>query len=672
MRNTGLPGRRMHVLKRLIGAAAMMLALAGSEPARADEPATYVGSGACIGCHAAETKAWAGSHHALAMQPATEATVLGDFSGATFEHGGVTTTFFRSGERYMVRTDGPGGALQEFPIAYTFGVDPLQQYLIGFPDGRYQALGIAWDSRSKQQGGQRWFHLYPGQTLAAGNRLHWTGRDQTWNYQCAGCHSTDVQKNFNLAANTYATAFAGVNVGCEACHGPASRHLAWAQAGAAAPLPADLRKGLTTWLQAEDRGVWEMNPQTGIARRTEPPASAAVIDACGGCHARRSVLASNNTAATAFLNGHAPALLEPGLYHADGQIDGEVFELGSFLQSKMARAGVTCTNCHESHAGGLRAQGNALCAQCHMPQKFDVAEHHHHEPGSAGAQCANCHMPAKTYMGVDVRHDHSFRVPRPDLTVEIGVPNTCTQCHANQSPGWAASTLASWYPLGRQTTPHYGRALHAGRTGAADAEAQLDGLILDPAAPAIARATALANLARYLSPASETAIKSALADPDPLVRAAAPRALPATLSSSMVQAVAPLLADPVRAVRIEAARALAGTDARPLTPDQRTALARAVRETAAAQLVDIDRPRGPSQPRAAGNPAAPPSRGGSGVSSGAASRSRLRAGHGEPCRHRPHARHGPAGRRAAARRHCHRAVQRCHPALPRLAAGPPA
>ena len=577
------------VLRHAAILCAALLAMTGPVPAlAAEDSATFVGSQACAGCHAAETSAWAGSHHALAMQPATEATVLGDFSGTTFEHDGVTTAFYRAEGKYMVRTDGPGGSQQAFPVAYTFGVAPLQQYLIGFPDGRYQALGIAWDSRPRDQGGQRWFHLYPAQHLAAGDRLHWTGRDQTWNYQCATCHSTNVQKNFNLATNTYATTFSGVNVGCEACHGPASRHLAWAQA--TAPLPAGLRKGLTTWLQAEDRGVWEMNTQTGIARRTEPPASAAVIDACGGCHARRSVLANGNTAATAFLDGHAPALLEPGLYHADGQIDGEVFELGAFLQSKMARAGVTCTNCHEPHAGGLRAQGNALCAQCHMPQKFDVAEHHHHEPASAGAQCANCHMPAKTYMGVDVRHDHSFRVPRPDLTLELGVPNTCSQCHTNQSPEWAARTVAGWYPQGRQAMPHYGRALHAGRTGAVDAEAQLDALILDPAAPGIARATALSLLARYSSTASEAAVRTAITDPDPLVRSAALRALPPSLSASMVRAAVPLLTDPVRTVRIEAARVLAGTDAGALTPEQRTVLARAIRETAAAQMVDADRP----------------------------------------------------------------------------------
>ena len=136
----------------------------------------------------------------------------------------VTTTFCRDGEKFVVRTDGPDGALHDYPIAYTFGVYPLQQYLIAFPGGRLQALGIAWDSRPKEQGGQRWFELYPGHQLKPDDPLHWTGRDQ--NYQWADCHSTDLKKNYDLAANRYRTSWTDLDVGCEACHGPGSRHVA--------------------------------------------------------------------------------------------------------------------------------------------------------------------------------------------------------------------------------------------------------------------------------------------------------------------------------------------------------------------------------------------------------------------------------------------------------------
>ena len=577
--------------------AALAVAIAVALPAQiavgADQPAIFVGAQACAECHRTQFDVWKGSHHALAMQPAATATVLGDFSGKSLEHFGVTTTFLRNGDQFMVRTDGPDGALQDYPIAYTFGVHPLQQYLIALPGGRLQALGIAWDSRPKGQGGQRWFHLYAGQRLKAGDPLHWTGQDQTWNYQCADCHSTDLKKNYDLAANTYATSWTDLDVGCEACHGPGSQHVAWAKSRAAEdayPSGSDAsRMGLTDWLNPTDTGHWEMNPQTGIARRTEQLVSTE-LETCAACHSRRKVIAKNPAPGGRLLDSYLPALLELGLYHADGQIDGEVYEYGSFLQSRMHTAGVTCSNCHDPHSAKLRAEANALCAQCHLPEKFDVAMHHHHQQASTGARCVNCHMPTKSYMVVDVRRDHSVRVPRPDLSVSIGTPNACTQCHAARSAQWAAETVVGWYPKGRQTTTHYGTALYAGRVGAADAEQQLDRLVLDRRQPAIARASALPLLASYASPASEPAIKTAIRDPDPLVRAAAPRALPGTVPPRFVEAAVPLLSDPVRAVRVEAARALAGTDLLRLTPEQQTALVKATAELLAAEMVDADRP----------------------------------------------------------------------------------
>ncbi len=556
--------------------------------ARADDAAQFVGGKACAECHAGETARWTGSHHAQAMQPATAATVLGDFANATLDHFGVVTIFSRTGDKFMVRTDGPDGALYDYEIAYTFGVYPLQQYLIAMPGGRLQALGVAWDSRPKDQGGQRWFHLYPGQKLPAGDRLHWTGRDQTWNYQCADCHSTNLQKNFDVTTNTYATTWTDVDVSCEACHGPGSRHVAWARSPTRDPAKKE-RMGLVVSLTPADNGQWEMNAATGIAKRTAPLVSQE-LDVCAACHSRRKVIASAPAPGGALLDAYAPALIEPGLYHEDGQIDGEVFEYGSFVQSRMFRAGVTCSNCHEPHDLKLRADGNALCAQCHLPAKFDVPEHSHHQAGSPGAQCVNCHMATNTYMVVDNRRDHSFRVPRPDLSVTLGTPNACTGCHRDKSAIWASEHVVGWFPQGRQTTPHYATALHAARSGAVDAERQLDRLILDPSQPDIARASALAELGRFATPASEAALKAAIVDPSPLVRAAVPRALPASPSPAIIESFAPLLADPMRAVRVEAARALAGVDPNTLTQPRRDALDSAFRDLVGAEMVDADRP----------------------------------------------------------------------------------
>ncbi len=566
-----------------------------SAGAQTDSAAKYVGVEVCAGCHLKEAGRWKDSHHALAMERATPTTVLGDFSGISVENFGVVSTFSRVGDKFMVRTDGPDGKLHDYEITYTFGIDPLQQYLIGFPDGRYQMLGLAWDTRPKANGGQRWFHLYSDEKLQPGSLLHWTGRDQTWNYQCAACHTTDLKKNYNLSANTYATTWTSLGVTCEACHGPGSRHVAWAKTGAS-PAPGGKsnlsdksRMGLEAWLKATDSGQWKMNPATGTARRTEPLVSNE-LDTCAPCHSRRKLLVAGLAPDTPFLDAALPALLEPGLYHADGQIDGEVFEYDSFLQSAMHKAGVVCSDCHELHAGKLRAEGNALCTKCHLPEKFDVTAHHKHQPGSAGAQCVNCHMPTKTYMVVHDRRDHSIRIPRPDLSVSIGTPNACSQCHTDHSAEWAAKAVATWYPNGRQTKLHYGTALHAGRTGAIDAERQLGLLILDKSQPAIARASAMLLLSRYASAASEPAIKSAIADPDPLVRMAMARALPASAPRAVIEATLQLLGDPVRAVRTEAARALAGVDPQTMTPEQRSSFTLAYQELIAGEMINSDRP----------------------------------------------------------------------------------
>ena len=529
------------------------------------------------------------------MRPATASTVIGDFSDAKLEHFGTATTFTRSGDKFLARTDGPDGATRDYEIAYTFGFYPLQQYLIAMPGGRLQALGIAWDNRPQDQGGQRWFHLYPNDRIRPGDRLHWTGRDQTWNYMCADCHSTGLAKNYDLASDTYATSWSEVNVACEACHGPGSHHVAWAEAGAGAGsspgsgLSVTAAKSLSAWLKTTESGKWQINPGANTAKRTESLVSAE-LDTCAACHARRKPLVRSPPAGSPFLDSYQPVYLEPGLYHADGQIDGEVFEYGSFVQSRMHRAGVSCSNCHEPHGLKLRASGNAVCAQCHLPQHFEAATHHHHKPDSPGAQCVSCHMPAKTYMAVDNRHDHSFRIPRPDLSIALGVPNACTQCHTTQSPAWAAAAIASWFPQGRHTQPHFGQALHAGRTGAADAEIRLGALIRDRTQPGIARGSALLLLSRYASPASEVTIRDAAGDEDPLVRAAVPRALPMAPSRPMVQAVASLLNDPVRAVRVAAARALAGVHPQLMTQEQRSAYLAAYRELTESELVDADRP----------------------------------------------------------------------------------
>ncbi len=525
---------------------------------KSDEPATplaagppaYVGSAACQGCHSSEFDDWMGSHHQLAMQDATADTVLGDFDNAEFDYYGTTTRFFTRGGDYFVRTADENGDDQDFKVLYTFGVEPLQQYLVEFPGGRLQTLAFTWDSRSAEDGGQRWYHQFPDEYIEPGDELHWTGPQQNWNYMCAECHSTNVVMGYDAATASFNTTYDEISVGCEGCHGPGSRHVEQAELG-------NGRRGLVVDLDDQGNAAWIMNTDTGIAERSEvrmrPPIQP---EACGRCHARRGVITDEYEFGEPLAHTHMPALLDDPLYFADGQIRDEVYVYGSFLQSKMYQAGVSCTDCHNPHSSKLKtgANPNDVCSQCHMPTTFATPDHAGHS--SEQAACVDCHMDSRLYMVVDDRRDHSFRVPRPDLSVAIGTPNACTSCHEDQDDEWAAAAVGEW--RGPDAPPwHFATALAAARDGFANRE--LLDVINEPTTPGIARATALSLLAQPFSEADVDSLARGLSSGDSLTRIAALRqlrSLPAEARQQLPGAA--LLADPVRAVRIEAVTTYAG------------------------------------------------------------------------------------------------------------------
>ncbi len=541
---------------------------AGINPQLRARPA-YVDEGVCAGCHSQQYRDWSGSHHDLAMQVAGQDSVLGNFNDSAFVNYGVTTRFFTENGRFMVNAEGADGQMADFEIAYTFGVEPLQQYLVEFPGGRLQTLGVAWDTERA-----RWFHLYPDERIGADDPLHWTGQLQNWNFMCAECHSTNLEKNFNLETDSYDTRWDSVDVGCQACHGPGEAHVEWADTRPGEIPPGDDR-GLTVDYAGSD-GAYQ-------------------VDSCAACHSRRRQVSAGDRAGEPFLDHFLPeTLAREDLYHADGQILGEVYVYGSFLQSRMYGQGVVCGDCHSPHSLNLRLEGNALCGQCHDPaaavdrfetleaKNYDSPEHHFHPVESAGAQCVNCHMAERTYMVVDPRRDHSFRIPRPDLSVTLGTPNACNDCHTGESAQWAAEAVAEWYGPGRRRGPHYGEALAAGRAGNPEAGARLIALSEDSNEPAIVRATALDLLSAY-GAEGRAALMRGLQDTSPLVRASAVSGLEQSALDELLPTLTPLLRDPVRAVRMEAARVLAPALAS-VTGSDREILAGALAEYEQVQL----------------------------------------------------------------------------------------
>jgi tetratricopeptide (TPR) repeat protein len=549
----------------------------------------YVGQAVCVSCHAQQAEAWHGSHHDLAMQEANTRTVLGDFGDVEFQYAGVTSRFFTRDGKFMVRTDGPDGQLTDFEISYTFGVTPLQQYLIQFPGGRYQALSIAWDSRPQAEGGQRWFHLYPNERIDHTDPLHWTGRYQNWNMQCAACHSTNLRKGYDTMADEYNTTFSDINVACETCHGPGSQHVEWAQQTAGSYLVDDA-KGLPVRLQSRWKDAWRFPTGDATYAVRDRPAAGALMNVCAACHARRSTIAAEGSPGAPLEDTHRPALLTPPLYYADGQQHGEVYTWGSFVQSKMHQHGVTCMDCHEPHALKLRAPRNTLCARCHNAAAFDTEKHHFHPDGSPGAQCVECHMPAQAYMVIDSRRDHSLRVPRPDMSLTLGSPNACTMCHTDRQPEWAAARMDQWYGTSWRHRPHYGPTLYAGTTQGAKPVVALLDLARSPGNPAIVRATAATLAQPHMRPEFLPVARLLLKDSDPSVRMAGLALLERFDTAARVPGVVPLLTDPIRAVRIEAARVVADVPDSQIPASQHTARERALQEYVDALQQDADWP----------------------------------------------------------------------------------
>jgi len=525
------------------------------------------------------------------MQPAGEETVLGDFDDATWTHHGVETRLTREGngqgDTFVMRTEGADGDPRDYTVAYAFGVHPLQQYLTRFPDGRLQVLPASWDTRPAAEGGQRWFSAQGDERIPPGDPLHWTGLQYNWNHMCAACHATGLRKGYDAERDRFDTTWAEPDVACEACHGPGAAHVA---AMRHTDRPADATHALPVSLP--ERTEWVFAEGAAIARPAAPPAASDELDTCAPCHARRGLLRERPPHGQPLADDHRLALLEEELYFDHGGIRDEVFVHGSFLQSRMHAAGVRCSDCHDPHSLGLRTGDapDAVCGDCHRPAVFATPAHHHHEQDSPGASCVACHMPDRTYMGVDARRDHAFRVPRPDLTLAIGAPNACADCHGERTPAWAAEAALRWWGDTRADRPHWGEALAAARRHAAGAPEALLAVANDPDTPAIVRATALAELEPWVGPRSLESVAAALADPSPLVRTAALAALAGLEPQRRAGLALPLLRDPLLAVRLEAERVLRDVALSQLPAAERRALADVRDEMRAVQRLHADRP----------------------------------------------------------------------------------
>ncbi len=482
----------------------------------------FVGDQSCKSCHAKQYDDWLRSDHFMAMQPPNDSTVKGNFNNVSFTADGVTSRFFKKDEKFFINTQGDDGHNYDYEVKYTFGFTPLQQYLVEFPGGKMQVPRVSWDTKQK-----KWFHQYAGQKINSHDWFHWTGNSQNWNTMCASCHSTNLQKNYSIDSDSYHTTYSVINVSCESCHGAGKLHV--------------------DFVNSDDYKNGKKIPGFYLNKNSEQLPQ---VNTCAPCHARKTDISATLTQSKEIMDNYIPEIPSNEHFHADGQVNDEDYIYTSFLESKMFHRGVKCSNCHNPHSGKILFASNQLCLQCHA-KKYDDPSHTFHPVGIAASECKSCHMPGKIYMGVDLRHDHSFRVPRPDLSVKYGTPNACNSCHNKKTSQWATDAIVKWY--GPERKYHFADDLIPGSKIDENSEAHLVKLLGDTTVPNIVKATAAYYLGSIPTQNSFSGLLQLLSNGDAQIRYRALRSLSNFPVGNWRENVGPLLSDKVRAVRIAAA-----------------------------------------------------------------------------------------------------------------------
>lgn len=479
---------------------------------------------ACMECHREAYDAWASSQHARANRLFDPARDLTAFEPPRrLARGDYETEALLDRGRPLFRVRGPDGRSSHRPEA-VIAITPLRQYLVPFPGGRLQVLDAAFDPVRRE-----WFDVNGDENRQPHEWGFWKNRSMTWNVQCAFCHTTGLEKNYDPATDSYATTWRAMGVACAQCHGELAAHLAAPEAKL---------------------------PELKFDRRQ-------ILANCASCHSRREELTGAFRVGEDYYDHYRPTLVDaPGIYHCDGQIRDEDFEYGSFIMSRMGHREVMCLDCHNPHSGKLvlPADNNALCLSCHAPPGqrgatvIDPAAHSHHVPGTPGDRCVDCHMAVTHYMRRDPRRDHGFIIPDPVLTAELGVPNACNRCHWERGAGWAGWFTDEWYGKKMERRSRE-RARVVGRAQRGEPAVAADLLALAKSEEVLGWRASLVNL---LAPQAGRAgvreyFGQCLADPMPAVRSAAVRAL-AEVPGALPR-IEPLTADPSRLVRLDAVAA---------------------------------------------------------------------------------------------------------------------
>jgi predicted CXXCH cytochrome family protein len=533
------PGRK-HAVATALAAALLALALGGGGRARAQPAPTpaFVGAKTCGECHARVAHRWTSGRHSKMAQPATEASVKGDFA-----RGEITLR----DERFRLRVQDGRYFIQDERVDFTLGNRRVQHYLTRRADGWIVVLAPTWDVVRRE-----WFH---NMEIVRPDEKHVNGV-QVWNKNCDGCHVSQQRKNFDPATRSYATEWGDFGTSCERCHGPGALHAAGYRERAETGGPAPATAGI-------------LNPGKLDARRS--------TSICAQCHSLRDVVVAGYTAGAEYYDHFLP-ILEYGprqqsdpAWWPDGRPRRFSNDALGLWQSRcFQKGGASCLHCHldphepdvEANAQ-LRSDNRELCTQCHAEIGRDVSRHTHHPASSPGSSCVECHMPPTVFSIKAKIRDHTISVPEPENTLRFGIPNACGSCHADKKPQWAAAALERWGAgrRGRRLVEQ-AEAFSQGRARKPEAVAKLVAIAGLPDESPLIRANAVGYLAtRFATEEARAAVLEALRSDEPLLRAVAAlniggNGFPAERARPALVAA---LRDPRRVVRASAAFSLVGS-----------------------------------------------------------------------------------------------------------------
>jgi hypothetical protein len=511
--------------------------------------ATWTGAASCAPCHADIQKRWAGARHSRMVQPATKASVQGDFARGRIVLRGENYQLNSHNGAWYITESYLTGKPVEHRIDYTLGNRRIQHYLTTLPDGRILVLPPSWDILRKQ-----WFHNFdigdPDESGEVGVQL--------WNKDCYSCHVSQEEKNFNPEKIEYKTNWQDFGVNCERCHGPGGGHIAnHSGNGKAAARP--------------NPPIRDIILQT----RLDPARDTMV---CAQCHSFRDIFVPGFQAGDDYYDHFVPILeydqpagKDPA-YWPDGRTRRFSTDAFGLWQSQcFLKGGVTCLKCHvEAHdtsiekSPQLQPAVSAICTQCHTAIGKAIAAHTHHPEKSAGSSCVECHMP-RTVLSIKAQiRDHSITVPIPENTLNHQIPNACNECHRDRDATWTVQRMNEWWGEASRRKPiRRADAFAAARTGDQGSIPRLLQIVTDPDEGPFARANALGYLSRFgADPRVFPVFEWALGDSHPLPRIVAALKLPSVSSANTKQAaIADLmqaLKDSRATVRLGAAVSLVG------------------------------------------------------------------------------------------------------------------